>query len=166
MNMIFTRRSVRQFLDKEVTKEDVEKLLRAGMQAPSAGNQQPWEFIVVSKKADLVELSDYNPYASCLKNSPLAIIVLGNKDRMKYPEHWEQDLGAVTQNIQLQAVELNLGSVWLGTAPDSQRMSYISKLYSLEENILPYAVIAIGHPKDPEANRFVDRYDQSRVRYI
>ncbi len=166
MNSIFTRRSVRQFTEKEVEKEKIEKILRAAMQAPSAGNGQPWEFLVVKGKENLEALSKFNPYAGCLQNANVAIIVLGNADNMKYPEHWEQDLGAATQNIQLQAVELGLGSVWLGTAPDKGRMDFVRTLYDLSERSLPYSVIALGYPKAENANHFTDRYDESRVRYI
>ncbi|ONI44555.1 nitroreductase [Candidatus Epulonipiscium fishelsonii] len=165
MNAIFTRRSVRQFADKTVEQEKIEKILRAAMQAPSANNQQPWDFIVVEGKENLDKLSKYNPYAGCLKNASAAIIVLGNTERIMFP-HWEQDLGAATQNIQLEAVELGLGSVWLGTAPNKERMEFIRKLYGLNENMLPYSVIALGYPKDTNANHFTDRYDASRIKYI
>lgn len=166
MNSIFTRRSVRQFADKPVEIEKVEKLLRAAMQAPSAANQQPWEFIVVTDKTSLMKLSQYNPYAGSLKNADLAIIVLGNTDRMMYPEHWEQDLGAATQNILIEATELGLGSVWFGTAPNAERMAFIRNLYSIDEKLLPYSVIAIGYPIDENVFKFVDRYDETRVRYF
>ncbi len=166
MNSIFTRRSVRNFKDTRVEDEKVEKILRAAMQSPSAANQQPWEFIVVRGQKNLTELSKFNPYASCLKGANVGIIVLGNKERMKLPEHWEQDLGAVTQNIQLEAVELGLGSVWFGTAPDEVRMSFITKMFNLDEKLLPYSVLALGYPEKDDANKFVDRYDESRIKYI
>ena len=166
MNAIFTRRSVRQFDAKPVEREKIEKLLRAAMQAPSANNQQPWEFVVVKGKDNLEKLAQYNPYAGCLRGANLAIIVLGNANKMMLPEHWEQDLGGATQNIQLEAVELGLGSVWLGTAPNKAKMDFIRKLYGMEQNLLPYAVLAVGYPKDENANYFVDRYDESSVRYI
>lgn len=166
MNSIFIRRSVRQFENRPVEKEKTEKLLRAAMQAPSAGNGQPWEFIVVEGKENLEKLSKLSPYAGCIVNSSLAIIVLGNKKRIKLPENWEQDLGAVTQNILLEAVELGLGGVWLGVAPVTDRMNYICNLYGLTHDILPYSVIALGYPKKKDANVFVDRYDESRIKYI
>lgn len=166
MNSIFTRRSVRSFSSQEVENEKIEMLLRAAMQAPSAGNQQPWEFLVVKGKDNLEKLSQYNPYSSSLAGANVAIIVLGNKKRFRFPEHWEQDLGACTQNILLEATELGLGSVWYGTAPCEERMNYLINLYQLEENILPYSVIGLGYPQNKEANVFIDRYDQSRVRFI
>ncbi len=166
MNAIFTRRSVRTFLAKEVEQEKIEKLLRAAMQAPSAANQRPWEFMVIRGKENLLTLSQYNPYASCLKNADLGIIVLGNQERLIFPEYWQQDLAAATQNILLEATELELGTVWFGTAPDQERMAYIQKLYNLSDNLLPYSVIAVGYPKDSNANAFIDRFEENRVHYI
>lgn len=166
MNEIFTRRSVRQFSTQVVEAEKVDKLVRAGMQAPSAGNQQPWEFIVISGKDNLVKLSKSNPYAGSLCEANLGILVLGNRQRMKMPQYWEQDLAAATQNIQLQATALGLGSVWYGTAPETDRMKFISKLYDLDEHLYPFSILGIGYPANENANHFVDRFDASRVRYI
>ena len=166
MNAIFTRRSVRHFSDKPIENEKIETLLRAAMQAPSAANQQPWSFIVVRGRENLDELSKYNAYAGCLKNADAAIIVLGDSKRMILPDMWQQDLAAATQNIQLQAVELGLGTVWLGTAPHKTRMEFICNLFEIDEHLLPYSVIAVGYPKKEDANHFIDRFDPERVRYI
>ena len=65
MNEIFHRTSIRRYLDKPVENEKIEKLLQAAMAAPSAGNQQPWEFYVVKDTAILEKLSNTSPYASC-----------------------------------------------------------------------------------------------------
>lgn len=168
MNSVFTRRSVRTFSDKKVEAEKLDKILRAGMQAPSAGNQQPWEFIIIRERKNLDELSSYNPYAGCLKSATLGIIVLFNKNSksLKYPEYWQQDLSSATQNIMIEATELGLGSVWLGTAPDLQRMKFIKDLYNLDENLIPFSVIALGYPKNQNANYFMDRFDESKIKYI
>ena len=166
MNSIFTRRSVRSFLEKEVEQEKIDKILRAAMQAPSAMNQQPWEFIVVKGRENLHKLSGYNPYAGSLNSADFAIIVLADHSKMVLPEYWEQDLGAATQNILLQVTELGLGAVWLGAAPDTQRMDYIKNLYNLDRDVKPYCVISVGYPKQENANRFVDRFDPNKIRVI
>ncbi len=166
MNSIFTRRSVRAFIEKEVEQEKIEKILRAGMQAPSAKNGQPWEFIVVKGKENLEKLSHYNEFASCLKWANVGIVVLGNIERTTLPEFIQQDLAAVTQNMMLEATELGLGTVWFGTTPVQHKMDYITEFFGLEENLQPFSVIAVGYPRDENANRFIDRYDPSRVRYF
>ncbi len=166
MNSIFTRRSIRNFHPKEVETQKIELMLKAAMQAPSAANRQPWKFIVVTGKENLTALSKYNPYASSLKNANVGIIVLGDTAEMAFPELWQQDLGAATQNILLQATELGLGAVWYGTAPYEERIKFIQKLYNLGDNLIPYSVIAIGYPLKENANHFIDRFAESKVRYI
>ncbi len=166
MNSIFTRRSVRQFSEKVVETEKVEKLLRAAMQAPSAKNQQPWEFIVLKDRSKLDKLSEFKAHAQSLMSANLAIIVLGNNERMQHTNKWEQDLAAATQNICLEATELGLGTVWLGATPDTKSMDHIRDLFLLADNLIPFSVISVGYPKDENANHFVDRFDESRVTYI
>ncbi len=163
MNAIFTRRSVRQYLDKPVEEQKVKQLLAAAMQAPSAANQQPWEFIVVQDKEQLKKLAGYSPYASMLARAPLGIVVLGDKRRMRMPDKWQQDLGAATQNILLEAVNQGLGAVWLGVYGDDSLTANVIKFFNLPRHAIPYAVISIGYPATASANKFVDRFDSSRI---
>lgn len=165
MENIFTRRSIRKYEEKVIEKQKIEKLLKAAMQAPSAGNQQPWEFLVIENKETLNKLSEISPYATMLKECPLAIIVLSNEEKMRFPEYWQQDLGAATQNILLEAVELGLGSVWLGVAPLKDREEFIKKIFNLPQNITPFNIIVLGYPKEPQINKFVDRYEENRVHF-
>lgn len=159
---IQTRRSIRQYENRPVEKELIEKLLKAGMQAPSAANQQPWEFIVVEDKETLVKLSNAHMYATPLKNAPLGIIVLLNKKYLKADKYWQQDLAAATENILLAAVELGLGAVWMGIAPEEDRMSYIRELFNLPPGVEAFSMLAIGYSTD---NKLVDRFDSARIHY-
>lgn len=101
MNEIPMRRSVRAYQKTPVEPEKLEALLRAAMQAPSAGNQQESEYLVIQSRTSLAALSAMSPYAKPIANAPLAIVILGNTERMKFPENWEQDLGAATENLLL-----------------------------------------------------------------
>ncbi|WP_270504824.1 nitroreductase family protein [Eubacterium limosum] len=163
MNEIFNRASVRVFKDAPVEKEKIEMLLKAAMQAPSAGNQRPWEFIVVEDKKTLEQLSETDPYAKFVAKVPAAIVALGNTDEMRFPEHWEQDLGAACENILLEAVSQELGAVWLGVAPLKERMGHITKVFDLPDNIRPYAIIPFGYAKRPY--EVEERYDADRVHF-
>jgi nitroreductase len=165
MDVIFTRRSVRRYKKQVVEQEKIEKLLKAGMQAPSAANQQPWEFIVVQKQENLDKLAGISAYSKMVADAPLAIVLVGNEDRMRLQLHWEQDMAAATQNILLEAAHLGLGAVWLGVAPIKERMDYISELYGLKKRLKPFCVISIGYPEEGQENKFVDRYDPDRVHY-
>lgn len=156
------RRSIRYYENRPVEKEKIEILLRAGMQSPSAGNQRPWEFIVVENKDTLRILSNAHIYAGPIKNAPLGIIVLVNEKYLKYKQYWQQDLAAATENILLSAVELGLGAVWMGITPDEERMAFIKEVFHFPQGIEAFAMLAIGYSSD---NKFEDRFDKTRIHY-
>ena len=164
MKIIDERRSVRSYADRPVEPEKIEKLLRAAMQAPSAANQQPWEFIVVREPESLKKLAGLSPYSKMLAAAPLAFVLLGNKEKMAWPQIWQQDMGAAAENLLLEAVELGLGAVWLGVAPLEERMEFISRMFGLKETLDPFCVIPVGYPAG-KGNTFVDRYDPAKVHY-
>lgn len=163
MNEIFNRASVRVFKDTSIEKEKIELLLKAAMQAPSAGNQQPWEFIVVQNKETLEKLSSTDPYSKFVAKVPAAIVVVGNTKEMRFPEHWEQDLGAAAENILLEAVSQDLGAVWLGVAPFEDRMDHVTGVFNLPEHIKPYCIIPFGYAK--RTYEVEPRFDEARVHY-
>lgn len=162
-NVIFTRRSIRRFEQKPVEEEKLERILKAGMQAPSAHNLQPWEFMVVTDREKREALSKMSPWAGMVANAPVAIIVVGyqkNPDVMKF---LPQDLGACTQNILLQIAYEGLGGCWMGFYPDEERTDNIRQYFNMPSDRIPFSVIALGYSQDE--NRFVDRSDMTRVHY-
>ena len=107
MNAIFKRKSIRKFLDKEIEDEKIERLLKAGMQAPSAINSQPWEFLVVKDKEGIKKIENMSQYSKPAKTSTCCIITLFNEDYLSQFDNYkwvQQDMGACTQNILLQLV--------------------------------------------------------------
>lgn len=165
MKEIFNRRSIRKFTDDAVDDVKVQKLLRAAMQAPSAGNQRPWEFILIRDRQLLDTFSEMCPFSKALTNTKLAILLVANEDRMRHPEFWQQDMGAAAQSILLEAIHLDLGTTWLGIAPIEERMQFVTKLLSLEDNLKPFCVIPVGYPADATKIRFVDRFEEDRIHY-
>jgi len=161
LEAILTRRSVRRFLPKPVSEENVKQLLEAAMAAPSAGNQQPWEFVVIRDRGILDEIPRVHPYAQMVKESPLVIAVCGNLGREKYEGFWVQDCSAAVQNLLLAAHALGLGAVWVGLHPRAERAGPIRKLLNLPEKVIPLALVPMGHPAErlPRA----DRFDPARV---
>ena len=164
MEAIFKRKSIRKYQDRPVEKEKIEKLLRAIMQAPSAVNQQPWEVIVIENKETLKKLSEMSPYSKMIEGSAVTFVLAANSENLKVPSAWQQDMGAATENLLLQAVELELGGVWLGTATTEDNMDFIRKFFDLPENILPFSVVPIGYP-DQDNNSFIDRFNKDKVHY-
>ena len=161
LKAIFTRRSVRDFLPDDVNEKDLEDLLRAGMQAPSANNEQPWHFIVIDDPNLLHEIPGFHPHAEMLHDAPLAILVCSDRKLETKRASWLQDCSAATQNILLAAHAKGLGAVWLGIFPDADRVKGMQLLLSIPEDIRPVSLVAVGHPRsvpDPE-----DRYKLERV---
>ena len=160
MSLIMKRNSVREFLDKPIPSDLVTKLLTSGMQAPSANNQQPWEFIVVDDRDILNELIKTSNGARPLTTATLCIIPM-IKPGDKSPLFNVQDLSAATTNILLEATNLGLGGVWIGVYPLEERIDHLQKKFNFPNEHTPFAILAIGHPlKDKEVTI---RYDDSRI---
>ena len=164
MNSIFKRSSVRNFKKKSIKKPAIERLLKAGMMAPSAKDSRPWEFIVVEQKEKREALAKTSPYAKPAEKAPLDIIVLGNMNRLsKDNVWWPQGLSACVQNILLQAVEEGLGGVWLGVYPREDRISAIVEQLNLPNGIIPFAILAIGYPAEEKEAK--GRFEADRIHF-
>ena len=161
MEAILTRRSVRQYSEGSISEGTVQNLLQAAMSAPSAGNQQPWQYVVIDDRSILNDIPKVHPYSGMLKQAPLAIVVCGDMDREKHKGYWVQDCSAATQNLLVAARALGLGAVWLGVYPLEDRIKGISKLLNLPESIIPLAVISIGQPAADQGE--AERYDAKRI---
>ncbi|MHB8118209.1 MAG: nitroreductase family protein [Methanothrix sp.] len=163
LQAIKTRRSIRKFLDKPVSREMVRELLEAAMFAPSAGNEQPWQFIVLDDRKFLDEVPNICATASMCRQSPLAILVCGDSSLEKYPGFWVQDCSAAVENLLLAAHALGLGAVWAGVYPMMDRVEAFQRRLCLPEEITPFALVALGYPN--EAPAAPKRYREERVHY-
>jgi len=164
MNALFNRVSVRSFQNKLVEKEKVTLLLKAAMAAPSAGNQQPWEFYVVENQELLEQLSKSTPYAKPAKGSAVVVIPCYRKEGLRFEECVQQDMSACTQNILIEAVELGLGAVWMCTSPVEERMQNVREIISLPEHLDLFCMIALGYAAEEQPA--ADRYDESRIHHV
>ncbi len=158
---ILTRRSIRDFQNEAISDESEHQLLKAAMAAPSAGNQQPWHFIMVHSSDLKDRLAEAHPYAKMASKAPLVIVVCGDPDNGIYPEFWVQDCSAATQNILLAAHSMELGAVWTGIYPEEDRCSKIRDILNIPQNIVPFALIPVGYPA--EAKKPVVRYKRDRI---
>lgn len=163
-DQIFERVSVRNFLEKEVEDTKIEKLLRAAMASPSAGNQRPWEFYVVKDKEILSKLSDVSAYSGCTKLATVAIVTCYRKQGLLFPAYQEIDMSACCENILLEAVQQKLGAVWLGVAPIKDRMEAVSRILHIPDTLAPFSVIPIGYPLLHKPQE--DRFEAERIHYI
>lgn len=161
MDALFKRRSIRAYKSTPVSQENIEYILRAAMAAPSAGNQQPWHFIIIDDRSLLDQVPEVHPYAMMCRQSPAAILVCADPSLEKHKGYWVQDCSAAVQNILIAATEKGLGSVWLGVYPREERMEGLKKLLRIPEEIIPFALIALGYPA--EKKEPADRYNQERL---
>ena len=161
MKAILTRRSIRKYKPQAVPDEIITELLTAAMCAPSAGNEQPWEFVVINDRKLLERIPEFHPYATMLKEAHVAILVCGDLKREKHKGYWVQDCSAATENILIAVNEKKLGAVWLGIYPREERVVGLRKLLGIPENIVPFSLIAIGYPA--EVKEPADRFDPARV---
>ncbi|SDA67553.1 nitroreductase family protein [Methanobrevibacter millerae] len=163
MNPIFERQSIRKYADEEVSEKQLKELLKAGMQAPSACNQQAWEFIVISDENDKIAISEMHRFAKPARNASKLIVVLGNLEKAKIKSMIEQDLGACCENILLQATYEGLGAVWLGFHPIEDRSQKIKDYLNIPDCCIPFAVICVGVPAHEGSVKI--RYDESKIHY-
>lgn len=165
LDAIYTRTSIRSYTDKAVEPEKIEQILRAGMSAPTARNQQPWAFVVIDDKAVMTQLADSLPYAKMLASAPVAIVVCGDLSKALEGEgatYWIQDASAATENILLAAHGLGLGAVWTGAYPVMDRVKAIRQVLGLPSQIIPLNVIPMGYPDNVPAPK--DKWKPENVR--
>ena len=163
MANLFTRVSIRKFQDRKIEKKDLEYILRAAMAAPSAGNQQPWEFYVTDDKMLLQELSKTSPYAGLLADAPQAIITAYRKD-CKIPEYAQIDMSIAMENMWLATDEIGLGGVWIGIAPLEEQMQTVERLLALPSGQRAFALFAVGYPAKTRPQQ--DRFDPARIHTV
>lgn len=163
MDSILKRRSIRKYKDIKVSDEIVEDLLKAAMAAPSAGNEQPWEFVVLRDKEIMKNITEVHPYSKMLLNSDVAIVVCGDEKKEVFKGYWVQDCSAATENILLAAQDMGLGAVWLGVYPIADRVKKIQEILGLPSSVVPLSIVPVGYPDEEKTPG--DRFDKTRIHY-
>jgi nitroreductase len=163
VNAIYKRRSIRKFTAQPVSEETLFDFIKAGMNAPSAGNQRPWRFVIITERSLLDEVPKFHRYAAMLREAPCAILVCGDLELESFEGMWVQDCSAATENILLEIADQGYGGCWLGIYPREERIAGIRRLLNLPENIVPLALIALGHPGEEKPPK--SEFDRSRISY-
>jgi nitroreductase len=148
MTVLHSRKSVRNFTGDKVTRDDLLKIVKAGMAAPSAVNMQPWSFVIVTDRSTMDFLASELPYAKMLDKAGAAIIVcaLSTKAFQNKMEYAILDAACASENILLAAEALGLGAVWTAVYPEPEREELVRKVIGIPENVVPFSVIPVGHP--------------------
>ncbi|MBR2583505.1 MAG: nitroreductase family protein [Oscillospiraceae bacterium] len=162
MKAIFERVSIRRYQDRPVEKEKILSLLRAAMAAPSAANQQPWEFYVVTDREKIMALSEVTPYSRCAAHAPVVIVPV-YREATRAPSYAQIDLSIAMENLWLSCAELGLGGVWMGIAPQEDRMRAVEEILQIPKGLRAFALFPLGYPAEERTQQ--DRYDESRIHF-
>jgi nitroreductase len=164
-DVIHSRKSVRNFTGEAVSKADLEKMLKAGMAAPTAVNMQPWAFVVVTERKKLDELAAGLPHAKMLLKAGAAIIVCAEPNAAfnKSKEFAVIDASLASENILLAAEALGLGAVWTAAYPDEDRAKYVRSVLKIPADIIPLNVIPVGRPTGEDKPK--DKYKKEKIHW-
>jgi nitroreductase len=165
LSVIHSRKSVRSFTGEVVGKPDLEKILRAGMAAPTAVDKRPWSFVVVTERAAMDKLAAGLPYAKMLKQAGAAIIVCAIPEKAygKKIEYAIIDSTLAGENILLAVEALGLGAVWTAAYPDKDRMDLVRKVLGIPADIIPLNVIPIGKPAGKDKPK--DKWEPKNIHW-
>ena len=141
---IHTRRSIRQYTDQKVEREQLLEIIKAGTWAPSGLNNQPWRFVIIRSAEVRKELAKYTKYHFLIEHAPACIAVFADKSVMYHEVKDHQAMGACIQNMLLAAHGLGLGAVWLGEI--LKNADEVRTLLGLSRDMDLMAVVALGHP--------------------
>jgi nitroreductase len=146
---IMTRRSIRSFTAESISDQVLETILRAGMTGPCCVNARDWQFLVTRDRAILNEMADGNGRAAePIRGAALGVLVLGDLDRAFPPakDYWIIDGAIAAQNMILAAHAMGVGSVWLGTYPQMERVEAQRQHFGLPDSVIPHSLLAFGYP--------------------
>jgi nitroreductase len=153
---ILSRRGIRKYTNDPLPDLVVNEILRAAMSAPSAGNEQPWHFVVIRDRKTLDRITEVHPHAQMLKEAPVAILICGDLGLEKHKGFLVQDCSAATENMLLAASAKGLGAVWLGIYPREDRVEGLRRMLDIPKGVIPFSLIPLGHPAEekPREDRF------------
>ena len=153
---ITNRRSIRAFQEKEVTEEHVERLIDAARHAPSAGNIQPWEFVVVRDSSIKRQLATAALNQAFIEKAPVVIVVCANESRSEQGYgsrgvnlYCIQDTAAAIQNLLLAAYSIGLGTCWIGAF----REEMVRKALNTPSHVRPVAIVPVGYSSEKPTPR-------------
>ena len=164
-SVIHERKSVRNFTGDTVSKSDLDKIIRAGMAAPTAVNMQPWSFVVITERKFLDELATGLPYAKMLTRAGAAIVVCTESEKA---HNKSQDMAVIDaslagENILLAIEALGLGGVWTAVFPYEDRMKHVHAVLKIPQKVIPLNVIAIGVPSGKDKPK--DKYRKEKIHW-
>ena len=164
MNSIFHRVSIRKYKEQPVEEDKILQILKAGMQAPSACNQQPWEFYVVTDKDKIKQLSKCTPYAGCAAGAPVIIVPVYRTEGLPAVQMVSVDMGICIENMWLETDALGLGGVCIGVSPIPEFMDAVRQVLDIPKNLEVFSLFALGYPDEVKVQQ--ERFEENRIHVI
>lgn len=148
IDTVLSRRSIRRYEKQDIPKDVLDKILEAGRQAPSAGNKQPWHFIVLSDY-DIKEKLSHGKWNTFVKDSAITIVGCGYIGD-EYGRKWSTvDISIALQNMVIAAWGLGIGSCWIGDFKEAE----VKSLLNIPEDRKVIALVTFGYPAEKIESR-------------
>jgi len=176
ISVIMSRKSVRSFTGEKLSEAQIETLLRAAMAAPTDGNIQPWEFVVVKDTSTVNSLFAVGHHAQMYKDAGTIIVVCGHTTALRKPkgqpdaeeqlvqnQSWYLDCSAATENLLLAAEAMGLGAVWISSFPNERKMAELKEGLNLPQDVLPLSIVPVGYPSGE--NEVKDKWKPEKIHY-
>lgn len=168
IDCIMTRTSIRSYTDQQVDDSTINRILRAGMAAPTAANQQPWHFVVVTDQNLKDSITSAFEYTKMVAHCSFAVVVCGDMDNLfqgDVPDggFWVEDCSAASENMLLAAHALGVGGVWCGIYPLKDREERLRGILNLPSNLTPLNVMAFGYPSGNMTPK--DKWTPAKIHY-
>lgn len=158
------RRSVRQFKKTEISKEQLDEILRAAKYAPSAADHRGNYYIIIKNEKTKEAISKVTAWSGFAKSASVIIAVCVDERRAK---RWVEDASVAAEHIILQAAEMELGSCWIqirdGDRHEGDAEEYVRKLLSLPKEFRVLCIIPIGIPAKDMKPREDSDFESDRV---
>ncbi|ABK99473.1 nitroreductase family protein [Pelobacter propionicus] len=164
-SIIHSRKSVRSFTGASVSRENLEKIIRAGMAAPTAVNKQPWSFVVVTEKKTINALAAGLPTARGIEKAGAVIIVCAEPEKahMQSKDLAVVDASLASENILLATEALGLGGHWTASFPYEDKMKHVRTVLGIPANIIPLNVILVGVPTGEDKPK--DKFQKDKIHW-
>lgn len=168
LECIMTRASVRKYSPRQVSDTIITEILKAGMAAPTAANQQAWHFVVVTDKSLKDTIADSFQWTKMVRECAFAVVVCGDMNKLFEGDRqdggfWTLDCSAASENMLLAAHALGLGGVWCGIYPEEDRERRLSSILALPTNLRPLNILSFGYPAVSVSPK--DKWDPANISY-
>ena len=169
LDIMLKRRSVRKYTEEEIPKEKMEKILQAGLLAPTSRNRKPCSFLVVENKESLEKLSESKQSSSkFLKNAKRAIVVVANP---LISDTWIEDSSIALAFMHLMAAEQDIGSCWvqihLRTSKSGKSSEdYVREVLGIDDHYRIVGILSLGIPFHEVKGYEMEDIDKERVHYL